>query len=461
MGKNITSTPTSDIQKNLGGLTVDNQYGPKTTAAVQAFQTANGLTADGIFGPKTLAVYDAKYNAPTTNLITTAAPARAQFATNSSDLDNALSLYGANTGSANPNVESNNIVKQIGDQEKSVINDTTSGTASDPYIQALDNLSATSNDSTKALIGTIKAQKAQQQINIDKQYNNYKAGLQLLGIQTNEAQATPDLLMGHIQAAEDEQMQKINDLNTEEAKALTDAESARSDNDFKVLSEKMDYVKGIKAQKADALKQYADILKGQTQDLGQAAQTAQLAAHDIFDMVGTLDDADKEPFLQAISQKYNIPLGTLVTALTDEQNSRQTTTTKNDPVLSPTEAATLGVPYGTTQSQAEAQGITPARYEPKTESPTKTAAQEIKQGQSVLETGKLPDGTKVGNPQGSDGFYDPGVYISLFNSWQGTAKDFVSKYPIVGGVNPASYTKLPAALQSFLPKTAATSNRSS
>ena len=53
-GKNITSTPTADIQSKLG-ITSDGIYGPQTTQAVISFQKANGLTPDGIVGPLTLA----------------------------------------------------------------------------------------------------------------------------------------------------------------------------------------------------------------------------------------------------------------------------------------------------------------------------------------------------------------------------------------------------------------------
>lgn len=58
VGKNITSTSTSTIQKYLNNwgknLSVDGKYGPATTAAVIAFQKSKGLTPDGIVGPKTL-----------------------------------------------------------------------------------------------------------------------------------------------------------------------------------------------------------------------------------------------------------------------------------------------------------------------------------------------------------------------------------------------------------------------
>lgn len=44
-----------DIQARLG-LVADGVWGPKSKAALQAFQRANGLVADGIVGPKTLLV---------------------------------------------------------------------------------------------------------------------------------------------------------------------------------------------------------------------------------------------------------------------------------------------------------------------------------------------------------------------------------------------------------------------
>lgn len=54
VGSNISSIPTTTIQKALG-VTADGSYGANTTAAVKAFQQANGLTADGIVGAQTAA----------------------------------------------------------------------------------------------------------------------------------------------------------------------------------------------------------------------------------------------------------------------------------------------------------------------------------------------------------------------------------------------------------------------
>lgn len=61
VGKNISSLPTSTIQKAVGAKS-DGIYGANTTASVKAFQTANGLVADGIVGPKTQAAILASQN---------------------------------------------------------------------------------------------------------------------------------------------------------------------------------------------------------------------------------------------------------------------------------------------------------------------------------------------------------------------------------------------------------------
>ena len=44
-----------NLQRLLGGLAVDDIFGPKTEQAVRAFQQAKGLKVDGIVGPRTWA----------------------------------------------------------------------------------------------------------------------------------------------------------------------------------------------------------------------------------------------------------------------------------------------------------------------------------------------------------------------------------------------------------------------
>ena len=65
---NSSGTAVKDLQtklQKLGFYTAEltGNCGPKTVAAIKAFQEKNGLTADGVAGPATLAKVDAAYNA--------------------------------------------------------------------------------------------------------------------------------------------------------------------------------------------------------------------------------------------------------------------------------------------------------------------------------------------------------------------------------------------------------------
>lgn len=428
LGSNITSIPTSSIQKNLGGLVVDNKYGPKTTAGVQTFQAANNLKVDGIFGPKTEAAYTAKYG--TQNPIISTGDIHATAKKNSAALSAALGMFSVGststapvtpvsspTGPANPTDPTSGQPYQGTkvNQDPSTTNPT-----NDPYIAQLNAMSARSNTSTKMLISNIIATKTNKALKIDKEYDNYKKGLQLLGIQHNEAQSSPDLLAGHIVQAENDHMDKINDLDAEESKALMDAETAQANNDFKTLDEKMSYVKDLQTQKSNALKD----LQATVSD---TSKNATIEAHDIYDTLGTLDDADKESFITAVAKKFNLPLGSLVTALADEKTKRDKAdlTTKNtNSIIDKRENPTTSTSTSDTKKKA-------------------AAKDEIT---NALKTGKDATGKVIGNPKGADGYVDPQVYLKYLDAWPGTQKEFLALYPVKGTINPKSYSILPTAI---------------
>lgn len=84
----------------------------------------------------------------------------------------------------------------------------------------------------------------------------------------------------------------------------------------------------------------------------------------------------------------------------------------------------------------------------KSSTPKKVTLADQKTGiQSFLKTGISPGGEKIGNGRGADGYVDPSVYIRAFQEWGGTAKDFLTYFPVKGNVNPASYKLLPEAIR--------------
>lgn len=254
------------------------------------------LAVDNKYGPMTLAATKFQPN----SLVVSSGPANSEFSKYSANLTNMLAQLNANAP------------KPQGADKP----DPTLANTNDPYTQMLDRYSTTTNEATKALIGTIQAARSNRANEITGDFDSYKRGLQLLGIQHNDAQATPDLLMGHIKSAENDQQKKLQDLDVEVNKALMEAESARASNDLNTLKEKMNYIESLKKEKEDYLKTVADSLKNQSEIAG-------IEAHDIYDTLNTLGDDEKEIFLQEVAKKYNIPLNALVAALADEKVKRE------------------------------------------------------------------------------------------------------------------------------------------
>lgn len=401
-GKNITQIPTTQIQTNLG-IKSDNIYGPQTTSAVKTFQTANGLLADGIFGPKTQAIYNTKYGTGGSIVSTTDIHNAAK--TDSSALTSALNMNNLPSGTNPTTTDPITGAVTTGANPAPVTPGAAPVVTPDPYMDQLNAMSARSNASTKMLISNIVAQKTNQANTINKQFENYTRGLQLLGIQQNSAQSSPDLLMGHIQDTENQHMEKINALNSEEAKALMDAENARADNNFKLLQESMAHYKDVQTAKATALKEYNDALTNQP-------KVAAIAAHDIYATMNTLDDADKETFLIAVAKKFNLPLASLTTALVDEKKLQDAETLKTE----------------------NTQSIIDKRETPITpKNPTDT----FKSAPAIASVTSQMEAIK-----GKDNYIDPYKWIAARTNWNklgGTDSSFNTTFKKY--LNPESYTK--------------------
>lgn len=268
------------------------QYNPQYAA------DPNSPNANDAFGLSGNVPLGGSYNIGP-QLVVGSGPANNEFNQHSGDLTNMLGQLNGTTpnapgGGDTPTLENTN----------------------DAYTQMLDRIAATSSASTKALIGTIQASRANRGNTIDRQYDDYKRGLQLLGIQHNAAQSSPDLLMGHIQQAENEHQSKIQALDVETNKALMDAEKAQAEGDLNTLKEKMAHVKELKQEKEDALKKIAENLENET-------KIADIEAAQYYDKLQSLSPADKEEFLKAVAKKFKISLGALTRSLVTEKERRE------------------------------------------------------------------------------------------------------------------------------------------
>lgn len=294
---------------------------------------------------------------------------------------------------------------------------------SDPILAGLKSLQSTNDAATKSLIASTAASYQNKMNAVNKQYANYQAGLQQMGIESNSAQSSPELLAGHIQQAASDRMQKVNDLSAEEAKAIMDAKTAQANNDFKALDDSMTRLQQIQTDKATAIKDmYDGITSAKTASDDEAAS--------IYSTMQTLDPSDQEAYIQAVASKYNLPLDGLVGSLANYAATQK----KNDLDTENIESEIANRNSGGTAATkpiAGTGGLTQSQLD---------------QGDTILQTGKDANGNAIGNAKGSDGFVDPSVYLKLYNSWKGSNDAFLKAYP-VNQVNPDSYDLLPTALQ--------------
>ncbi len=251
------------------------------------------LKEDGLYGPLTLAASKFK---PSSNLIVNSNSVKMKGMKDGADLSQILNNYGPT-------------------------NTTDTGTdVKDEYTNLLDQVGQGADLANQRLIAEIKATRQNNQNKLDTQYDNYKSGLQLLGIQHNDATFSPDLLAGHIQQAETEHQTKLQDLQREETKAIMEANHAKLMGDFETLGKKMDYIRQLKKDKQDELTNFYQTISNQD----KTSDTVGSQLYDkIIEQFGTIKNAkDHEELLKQIAAKFKIPLGGLVKGLNTERERR-------------------------------------------------------------------------------------------------------------------------------------------
>jgi len=248
----------------------------------------------------------------TSNPVVSSGNSRNQFMKDSNDLGNMLSRYYPQNQQNNNN-NNNNTPTPGGSSGSSNApsspgannENATIDNYSDPYTQALDKMKANQDVATQNLINTIQAKRANRGNEITQSYERYKQGLMLLGVQSENIQSSPDIVMGNIQQAENARIAKLQELDQEEATAMLEATMAQDEKDFKLLKDRMDYIKEIKRERINTLKDSYDTMKYE-QGIGE------MQAEQIYSQLNTLSGDKKEQFLQEIANRFNIPVGAIV-----------------------------------------------------------------------------------------------------------------------------------------------------
>lgn len=372
-----SGTPSNTVASNQAANAAETLFGngPTPTTGQTGLEDTKTMVDLPASGPTVT---------PTTSQpVVTAGPAQASFTQHAGLLSNALNELGVNNA---PKPQ-----------------DTTGAAeANDPVITALGSLKTNNDQASNALISSTMA-KYQNQINkAQSEGDNYKAGLQLMGIQHNESTFSPDLLSSHITAAANDTLTKINGLKAEESKALMDAQTAKANNDLKSLQDAMTRYKDIQTAKSQAIKDAYTATTNADKQLSVDGDT-------LYSTMKSLDPADQAKYIQAVAQKYGVSPMSVMSLLTQAH------------VKAASAEATL--------AKKNSSGST-------TGSGSITKA-EIATGEQKLNESKGPDG-----------FVDPYVYQSAYQDWTskgGTSKAFIAAFPPKDYVNPSA-TNLPKYL---------------
>lgn len=281
------------------------QSGPNVVAAQAAYNqknmegikngTVTALETDGKYGPLTQAALLGNRQ-----MVNDSSKAMSGYNNASLALDQQLAQTGAVTTATRPAGDTKEIV---------------AATYSDPYTQALQGLSDRSNTATKSLIATIQANHQNEVNEVERNYDRYSRGMQLLGINEGDAQFTPELLKGQLLEIKNQKMSKISKLDQDMTTAIMEAENARADNDLKTLKERMDYVRQLKKDKADAIKDLADSDKNMM-------QKAEFFGDKVYDAISGLSGAQKTKALQEMSKELGIPIAYLLGASSTTRQAR-------------------------------------------------------------------------------------------------------------------------------------------
>lgn len=193
------------------------------------------------------------------------------------------------------------------------------------FTKQLDDLSARSNAATKNLLRGINADYAQRQLEAADQNDRYQQGLKVLGLQTGTTKFLPFIQQGMLTFAEMEGQKELSRLDGEGKKLLAEAQQAQIDQDFRIVSQKMEAYRENEAMKSRAINDLYDQAQSRQSIQANAMKIGASIAPFLVRELAGLNDMEKQEVLQRIAQEYGVAVNDLLVGLSTYEQERADT----------------------------------------------------------------------------------------------------------------------------------------
>ncbi len=448
-----TGTDVAKLQTSLQAAgyspgAIDSNFGPKTAAALSAYQTANGLKADSIFGPITSAkLYGTGGTSSGIPLVTNVNQPLGSAPLISSNGQSPLSLaqnidQGGSSTSDNPPPPPPPVVGTSDSARADALQkikdemDAGLGAAPAPY-NSVDTYNKLRTEQgvvqDEGEMSAIQNEKAQLQEQLRVFNQTAGEGTSEAGRIGMESEAQRNV-QNKLDSLAIQENSVTNRLNTKNNYINTVLNLGKEDYQTALNNYNTAYNTNLKA-----IDLYNTTLSNTQKDAltGFTTITNLLKDHN----VSSIDDSTKSS-LDSLALQAGLPKGIFQAVIQ---------ATPNDKILSPQIVSntdgTKDVYFYTQDKNGIPSLKTVQRIGGNGTGQSQTTKQAKPAISKTLKTGIAPSGEKIGNAMGSDGYVDPGVYLAAFKAWPGTSKEFIAAFPPKNYVNPASYNQLPNAIR--------------
>lgn len=190
------------------------------------------------------------------------------------------------------------------------------------FTKQLDDLSARSNAATKNLLRGINADYAQRQVEAADQNDRYQQGLKVLGLQTGTTKFLPFIQQGMLTFAEMEGQKELSRLDGEGKKLLAEAQQAQIDQDFRIVSEKMEAYRENEAMKSRSINDLYDQAQSRQSIQANAMKLGASIAPFLVKELAGLSEIQKQEILQRIAKEYGVAVNDLLVGLSSYEQER-------------------------------------------------------------------------------------------------------------------------------------------